>query len=504
MTMDCRIEEFHRLVTERLGLQFEERQLPLLYEVLARRSHAGQLSEERYLHKLATETWQPEIAALAEELTVAETYFLRNSDQFAAFAEKVLPECLERQAQSRRIRILSAGCASGEEPYSVSITLRERLQDPSWEFSILGIDINPRNLQKARQARFSSWALRETPPDIQRRWFRFEGRDAVLDESAKRLVTFQEKNLNEDDSHVWRPGSYDVIFCRNVLMYFSRERAISVVSRIARALTPSGYLFLGHAETLRGLSNDFHLCHTHGTFYYQRKEDGVERFHEARLSSVPLEAAEPAPPVTAAPIVSDAWIAAIQHSAERIRFLTKASEDPPSGSEPHIHAWDLTLPLELLRKEEFAGALNLLRTFPAGSARDPDVLLLRAVLLTHSGELSDAEECCQLLLGMNEMNPGARYVLALCREGARDYDGAIDHDQAAAYLDPGFSMPHLHLGLLARRAGQRETARRELRHALTLLSQEDASRLLLFGGGFSRSALQALCQSELVACGGSV
>jgi chemotaxis protein methyltransferase CheR len=502
MTMDSQIEEFHRIITQRLGLQFDERQLPLLEEVLNRRLQTSQLPEAQYLHRLGTETWQSEIAALAGELTVAETYFLRNSDQFAAFAETVLPDCLERQARSRRIRILSAGCASGEEPYSLSITLKERMPDSSWDFSILGIDINPKNLQKARRARFSSWALRETPPDIQRRWFRSEGRDAVLDESVKRLVTFQEKNLTEDDPQVWGPGSYDVIFCRNVLMYFSPERASSVVSRIARALTPSGYLFLGHAETLRGLSDDFHLCHTHGTFYYQRKEDGVERVREARLSSVPLTATEPAPPVTAAPVVSDDWIATIQHSAERIRLLTMASEDPAANlGEPNIRAWDLTLALELLRKEEFAGALDLLRTFPTASVRDPDVLLLRAVLLTHSGKLSDAEECCQLLLGMNEMNPGARYLLALCREGARDYDGAIDHDQAAAYLDPSFSMPRLHLGLMARRAGHRENARKELRHALRLLSQEDASRLLLFGGGFSRGALQALCQSELLACG---
>jgi chemotaxis protein methyltransferase CheR len=503
MTLDALTEQFRRWVDQRLGLQFEEHQLNVLAEVLNRRSEASRLTPEAYLQRLAAESWQREIAAIAAELTVGETYFLRNADQFTAFAERALPDCLERHALSRRIRILSAGCASGEEPYSLAIALREHLRDPSWDVSILGIDINPKSLQKAARARFSNWALRETPADIQERWFRREGQDAVLDDSLKRMVTFQEKNLTEDDAELWRPNVYDVIFCRNVLMYFSHEHALSLVSRITRALRPSGYLFLGHAETLRGLSNDFHLCHTHGAFYYQRK-DGREPLQETQSFSMPFETTGAAPSVPLPTVVPDAWIATIQHSSERIRSLTEASENPaPSPRDTSKPGWDLALPLELLRKEQFAGALELLRNLPSASVRDPDVLLLRAVLLTHSGQLKEAQECCQVLLSINEMSPGARYVLALCREGIGDYDGAVDHDQIAVYLDPSFSMPHLHLGLLARRAGQRETARKELRQALTLLTQEDASRLLLFGGGFSRSALQALCQSELIACGGA-
>jgi chemotaxis protein methyltransferase CheR len=93
-------------------------------------------------------------------------------------------------------------------------------------------------------------------------------------------------------------------------------------------------------------------------------------------------------------------------------------------------------------------------------------------------------------------------VLALCREGAGDYAGAAERDQVAVYLDPAFAMPRLHLGLLARRAGDHEAVRRELQQALALLQREDASRLLLFGGGFDRGALLALCRAELQAIGG--
>jgi chemotaxis protein methyltransferase CheR len=125
------------------------------------------------------------------------------------------------------------------------------------------------------------------------------------------------------------------------------------------------------------------------------------------------------------------------------------------------------------------------------------------VLLTHGGDLSAAQTVCREVLAIDEMNAGAHYSLALCREGVGDRAGAIDHDQTAAYLDPAFALPRLHLGLLARKSGDRAAARRDLSEALMLLEREDASRLLLFGGGFSRDALIALCRAELMECGES-
>ncbi len=131
-----------------------------------------------------------------------------------------------------------------------------------------------------------------------------------------------------------------------------------------------------------------------------------------------------------------------------------------------------------------------------------DALLLRAVLLTISGDPREAERVCARLFALDELNAEAHYVMALCREHARDLAGAADHDHYALYLDPTFAMPRLHLGLMASRARQPEVARRELARALALLAGEDVSRLLLLGGGFRREALAALCASELRACGG--
>jgi chemotaxis protein methyltransferase CheR len=156
----------------------------------------------------------------------------------------------------------------------------------------------------------------------------------------------------------------------------------------------------------------------------------------------------------------------------------------------------------MLRQERFADAMALLQTLPAASRTDTDAQLLRAVLLTNGGKLAEAEEVCQQILARDELHAGAHYLVALCREHAGERREAVEHDQAATYLDAGFAMPHLHLGLLARRSGDREQARTELERALTLLAQEDASRILLYGGGFSREALAELCRAELRTCGG--
>ena len=497
-------DRFRDGLARRLGLHFEESRTGFLAEVLHRRLDRTGLAANAYLERLdSAAPFGDEVSQLAREITVGETYFFRNIDQFRAVAQVVLPERIAAHAATRTLSLLSAGCASGEEPYSLAMVAHDQIAVPHWTVSIRGIDVNPAALEKAAAARYSTWSLRETPADAQARWFRPLGRELTLVEPIRDAVRFDERNLTADDPLLLAPGTYDLILCRNVIMYFTLETARAVIARLTRALAPGGYLFLGHAETLRGLSHDFHLRHTHGTFYYQRRDDGV--------SAVRIDGA------SAAHIDEGAasWIETIQRASDRIRTLAAERDDdktpvPQGGGavavEPSAEAPtaarrlaraapDLAPVMESLAQERYTEALGLLHALP--SAADPDSLLLRAALLTHSGRLDDSERTCAELLGLDELNAGAHYLLALCREGRGDRAAAIDHDQVAVYLDPAFAMPRLHMGLLARRSGQADLARRELGLALPLLQREDASRLLLFGGGFNRDTLTALCRAEL-------
>jgi chemotaxis protein methyltransferase CheR len=491
------VDRFRESVLRWLGLDFDDSKRGFLLEVLGRRIKASGRNAAAYLAALhATEAPKDELRALAQELTVTETSFFRNADQIHALNEVALPERMAARADSKRLNILSAACSSGEEAYTLAACVRDAPGIAGWNVTIRAIDINPAMLGKAKTGRYSAWSLRSTPAALKRRLFRTEGKEFVLDDSIRRMVKFEERNLTVEDPGFWVEGLYDIIFCRNVIMYFTPEIARAVLARLARSLAPGGYLFLGHAESLRGMSTAFHLRHTHDTFYYQRK-DGVDETPAAD-GRAPLAAVAFDPPIDP----EESWIDTIRHASQRVRALTDAPKPGKRAAAPPVAPMlDVGAALDLMGREHYAEAQKILDALPPERAGDPEVLLLSAVLQTHGGNLVAAEAICETLLRRDEMNAGAHYLTALCRESAGDFARASDHDQIAAYLDPSFAMPRLHLGLLARRAGDREGAVRELRQALLLLQREDSARLLVFGGGFGRGQLTTLCRAELSMCG---
>jgi chemotaxis protein methyltransferase CheR len=438
------VGRFRAAITHRLGLQFDEAKLGFLDEVLQRRIEKLKCLSVTYLQMLENEPSDDELGALAQELTITETYFFRNNEQFRALADVVLPERMNVPERQKVLHVLSAGCASGEEAYSIAIVARETMTDPSWEIVIRAVDLNPAALEKAARAHYSAWALRETPPDIQRRWFRTEGREMILAETARMAVKFDARNLLADDPELWRPSAYDAIFCRNVLMYFAPEQMRAVIALIARSLAPGGVLFLGHAETLRGISDEFHLRHTHGTSYYARKERSESAaLQPAQRAQIPIQS------VATIATLSTAWVDTIRGASERVAALipTQAPMSPGIPQElPPTSARDSARALDLLCEERFTEVLACVRELPPESDRDPAILLLEATLLAHSGQLMAAEEACLRLLLIDEVNADAHYVLALCLEHTGDRDHAMEHDRVAVSLDPAFAMPRLHLG----------------------------------------------------------
>jgi chemotaxis protein methyltransferase CheR len=493
------VERFSAILANQLGLAFEEERLGQLAEVLSARAATRGGDIDAYLDELERQPTPLEQSCIAREVTVAETYFFRHSQQFDAVRSILLREVWGSGAP----RLLSAGCASGEEAYSLVVLMRELW--PDREPSVVAADLNPAILERAREGRYTEWSLRETPPHVVSRWFKKEGREYVLDEKIRRAVRFVRANLACDEPELLAPGSFDIIFCRNVLMYFTPQRFRWAVQKLARALVPEGYLFMGSAETLRGISQEFHLCHTHGAFYYRRKSESELETQQPRLLPEASNWREPPPELAMDPV---AWVAEIRRAAARIATLTNEPVARPRtraalGGASSQRAVDLSGALDLLHSEQFSEALEHLRALPALAARDPEAMLLEAVLLASVAKFREAEGVCQRLLGVDELNAGAHYVLALCSAGGGKLERAEYHDRVAMYLDPGFAMPRLHLGLMLRREGDRAAARVELGQARSLLEREDGARLLMFGGGFNRSALLALCNSELEMTGGS-
>lgn len=498
------LEGFRSIVGKRLRLQFDNGKMEFLADVLRQRLDSRGMSTAAYLACLESRDAREELGALASCLTVTETYFFRTPEHFRALLRVALPERIRDARPKRRLRLLSAGCASGEEPYSLAIVLREHFPEiAGWDLRIVGMDMNPLVLEKARKARYSEWSFRQTPAEIRDKYFTRGVKGFALDKSVCSVVSFEERNLALQNHGLGSAETYDIIFCCNVIMYLVPEAIQLAVEQLTKALAPAGFLFLGHAETLRGWSQAFHLRHTDDTFYYQKRVES-----EAPIPCAPrrYEIREPAIPE----ITDMAWGDAIRMASERIDTLSTRS-GAPSGSMPlglparsasrGGQPADLGRAIELLRQEKYREALGGL---PQGPAAHHETQLLRAVLLTNCGELKEAEAICRQLLSIDDLNTGAHYLAALCRESAGDFCAAMEHDRAAIYLDPAFAMPHLHLGLLAKRSGDVSTARRELQRAGELLPREDGFRILLLGGGFSREAMLEFSRAQLRACGGAL
>ena len=193
-----------------------------------------------------------ELAAWAGALTAGETCFFRHAEQLRGFADVVLPAALARGR--RPVRVLSVGCATGEEAYSLALLARERLGDQApREVSILGIDINPEAIRRARLARFPDRALWQLPSPAYRALFRRAGREWTLPPELGRGVAFEVRNAMDADPAFWAPGSFDVVLCRNVLIYFAAGARRRMLERLAGTLAPGGCLLLGPADVLRGM-----------------------------------------------------------------------------------------------------------------------------------------------------------------------------------------------------------------------------------------------------------
>jgi len=239
-----------RLLAAHVGMALRDVPDRELAEAVRARADATQASLEAYEARLDP----AELRALAQHLTVGETFFFRQRGHF-----EVVRDLLARRPY---VHALSAGCASGEEPYSLVMTL-----DDARPAMIHAVDLNERALAKARRGVYSPWSLRETRALELRRWFRRDGEAYELASEVRSRVTFEANSLTDI---VLPERLYDVVFCRNVLMYLTAAAAREVVARLARALVPGGLLFLGHAETIHGLSEAFALRSSHGVFYYAK------------------------------------------------------------------------------------------------------------------------------------------------------------------------------------------------------------------------------------------
>jgi len=268
-------EEFRLLrdfISGYCGLWFDEDAAYFLEKRLQHRLREKQLGSftDYYYLLLYGPEREDELARVVDVLTTNETYFFREGNQLRTLAEEVLPEVMERKGGRRRIRIWSAGCSTGEEPYTLAILLLEHPGLASWEKEIFASDISQRVLAAARRGVYGPSSFRCTEPHYRERYF--EPVDAQTHRVADRvrsLVTFGHLNLLAPEQ--WTIlGLFDIIFCRNVMIYFNQDSKRRMVENFHRKLEDGGFLLLGHAESLMNISTAFTLRHFRHDMVYQK------------------------------------------------------------------------------------------------------------------------------------------------------------------------------------------------------------------------------------------
>lgn len=216
-----------------------------------------------------------ELNRLFEVITTNETSFYRNPPQLKVFQDMVLRDVLERlkAARQRRLRIWSAGCSTGEEPYTIAIILHEVLRSEiaAWDIRITANDLSEAVLAQAREAVYTDYALRTTPKEIVARYFNQDGAAFKLRPEVKRLVSFGQINLS-DRMQLRRVERSHIVFCRNVIIYFDDEMKKNVINAFYDNLLPGGYLLIGHSESLHNISRAFRPKHYPGAIIYSKEE----------------------------------------------------------------------------------------------------------------------------------------------------------------------------------------------------------------------------------------
>jgi len=261
------------LVHSYCGIFFDDGSKFLVERRLARRLEERQLRtfEEYYRFLRYDRKRDEELAVLVDNLTTNETYFFRESPQLRAFAEEILPELRTTLADRKSLRIWSAGCSTGEEPYTIAMLLLESgTWWRDWQVEILGSDINQRVLHTARKGVYKKTSHRVSTPEMMKKYFIEEGKgDYRIIDAVRELVSFSYVNLL-DPFKTSLINNMDVIFCRNVIIYFDRDAKKKVIESFHDKLRDNGYLLLGHSESLINISNAFVLRTLKNDMVYQK------------------------------------------------------------------------------------------------------------------------------------------------------------------------------------------------------------------------------------------
>jgi len=366
---------------------------------------------------------------LASLLTTGESYFFRDSGQFALLRNRILPELVERNRNLRRLRIWSAGCASGEEPYSISILLNELIRSgEGWRILILGSDINRQAIHKAKNGLYTAWSFRQVEPALRDTYFALRKTNWEIDGKIRARVNFTQCNLVSDPfpSRSNEMHDMDLILCRNVFIYFDPETVARVVDKFTETLNDGGYLLTGHGELPRTALKGLRTRLLDNQMIFQKVSGaGAGDLDSVESSGVP-----------------EAGIS-VRKSNEAFPFpKTKTAgigRAATRGIKPAGKTADPVKPVS-------SGAVQKKAIVVVPEPEGFGALLLMAGDFANRGEYDRAVLSCREAAAMDIGSPLPYLLLAQIAESTGNNDDAKNYLKKAIYLDTDFAAAYIELG----------------------------------------------------------
>lgn len=476
-------------LSAQLGFHYPvERRADLIFGIAAAASAFGMDSVQQCARWLASAPLsRAQIETLARCLTVGETYFFRDRPAFAALQNTILPQLLSASAGSRRsLRIWSAGCCSGEEPYSIAIQLHRSIPDLSeWDVSILATDIDPDFLRKAEIGIYSEWSFRDIPAGIKETYFRPTGKGQYrIDERIRRMVRFEFLNLADDvyPSPATATQTMDLVFCRNVLMYFAPARAAEAVRRLARCLRNDGWLLVSSVEAALVDRTQFLPVQFGDATFYRRCDSLPDQ-------RGPVATLPPPPATVAAVLPAAKRDAAPRHAANTpAQPLQRTVAVAPASA-------DALSPEQLCHQGRYEEARTRLLALAALHPDESRASALLAKCCANLGLLDEAVAWCERAQAIDKLDAGLCCLLADIHQQQGDEDRAMRALQRALYLEPDNALAHFSLGNLIRRRDRGARAERHLRTALELLDKCPDDQVLAGSEGLTAGRLAQILRA---------
>ncbi len=513
---------FRQLILNRSGLHFPEKKRTDLENGIIKAlkdAPDGITNVAHYYNYLSRPTSAEariETNRLINILTIGETHFFRDNAQFDALQNDILPKLIAHKRSAAasvgmhpptkpQLRIWCAGCATGEEPYSIAILLRELIPDiHNWHVLILGTDISEDSLTLARKATYTNWSFREKKAKQARQlYFEPIGKRYKLREDIRRQVTFTRHNLIEDaiPSTTFNIVAMDLIFCRNVTIYFTQETTKLLVKKFYNTLLDGGWLFVGHSEPSLTTYRDFQAVTYPKAILYQKtgkptrlpiEWENLEQNTKQQISTAtktPHQHIFPSPPANGNNVELAKLIhppigrqkQAISHTNNKNAFIAKTSQDTVQNQ--------YELAQSLLTKGKIDVAIQILKTLISEKADFVPAHILLARTYANLGNWQEARSWSQQAISYNKLDSVAYYILALVDENEGLSASAIENFKKTIYLNPQNPLAYFHLAILYKKEGKLSHAQRELKNLIKILqgwppnqtipeSGDPASRLL--------------------------